>query len=137
MAALIPPFVFSGALSFCLGGCRGPACVSHDDTAGLTHRPHSYTGVDEIVDRGCRKTSFAYKLEIPQELGEVQQELQIKKEASYTLSMKVITHAQHHCCLSFACRVHVGSSLQWYCHRMQQNICRHPAVSLGLPLPNP
>ena len=35
-----------------------------------------------------RKTSFAYKLEIPQELGEVQQELQIKKEASYTLSMK-------------------------------------------------
>ncbi|KAL3131056.1 hypothetical protein ABBQ38_000372 [Trebouxia sp. C0009 RCD-2024] len=45
-------------------------------------------GVYEIVDRGGRKTSFAYKLEIPQELGEVQQELQIKKEASYTLSMK-------------------------------------------------
>lgn len=47
-------------------------------------------GVYEIVDRGGRKTSFAYKLEIPQELGEVQQELQIKKEASYTLSMKVL-----------------------------------------------
>lgn len=47
-------------------------------------------GVYEIVDRGGRKTSFAYKLEIPQEPGEVQNELQIKKEASYTLSMKVL-----------------------------------------------
>ena len=42
------------------------------------------------MDRGGRKTSFAYKLEIPQEPGEVQNELQIKKEASYTLSMKVL-----------------------------------------------
>ena len=94
--------------------------------------PIFYTGVYEIVDRGGRKTSFAYKLEIPQELGEVQQELQIKKEASYTLSMKVLTHAQHHCCLYFACHVHVGSSLQWYCYRMQQNICRHLAIRLGV-----
>ena len=46
-------------------------------------------GVYEIVSRDARKTSFAYKLEIPQEPGEVQKELQIKKEASYTLSMKV------------------------------------------------
>lgn len=45
-------------------------------------------GVYEIVSRDARKTSFAYKLEIPQEPGEVQKELQIKKEASYTLSMK-------------------------------------------------
>ena len=43
------------------------------------------------MDRGGRKTSFAYRLEIPQEPGEVQQELQIKKEASYTLSMKVLS----------------------------------------------
>ena len=55
----------------------------------LQLQDHYYAGVYEIVDRGGRKTSFAYKLEIPQELGEVQQELQIKKEASYTLSMKV------------------------------------------------
>ena len=47
-------------------------------------------GVYEIVSRDQRKTSFAYRLEIPQEPGEVQQELQIKKEASYTLSMKVL-----------------------------------------------
>ncbi|DBB02711.1 TPA: hypothetical protein ACH3X3_011658 [Trebouxia sp. C0006] len=45
-------------------------------------------GVYEIVNRDGRKTSFAYKLEIPREPGEVQQELQIKKEASYTLSIK-------------------------------------------------
>lgn len=46
-------------------------------------------GVYEIVDRGGRKTSFAYKLEIPKEPGEVQKELQIRQEASYTLSIKV------------------------------------------------
>lgn len=46
-------------------------------------------GVYEIVDRGGRRTSFAYKLEIPQEPGEVQKELQIRQEASYTLSIKV------------------------------------------------
>lgn len=54
-----------------------------------------HVGVYEIVDRGGRKTSFAYKLEIPQEPGEVQQELQIKKEASYTLSMKVCSTVHH------------------------------------------
>lgn len=54
-----------------------------------------HVGVYEIVDRGGRKTSFAYKLEIPQEPGEVQQELQIKKEASYTLSMKVCLTVHH------------------------------------------
>lgn len=43
----------------------------------------------EIVNRDGRKTSFAYRLEVPQEPGEVQDELQIKKEASFTLSMKV------------------------------------------------
>lgn len=46
-------------------------------------------GVYEIVDRGGRKTAIAYKLEIPQEPGEVQKELQIRQEASYTLSIKV------------------------------------------------
>ena len=51
-------------------------------------------GVYEIVSRDQRKTSFAYRLEIPQEPGEVQQELQIKKEASYTLSMKVIWYCK-------------------------------------------
>jgi len=51
--------------------------------------PTLNVGVYEIVNRDGRKTSFAYKLEIPQEPGEVQQELQIKKEASYTLSIKV------------------------------------------------
>ena len=72
----------------------------------------SHVGVYEIVDRGGRKTSFAYKLEIPQELGEVQQELQIKKEASYTLSMKVCQTVYHFgsvlsvCCLC----LHVMSS---------------------------
>lgn len=45
-------------------------------------------GVYEIVNRDGRKTSFAYRLEVPQEPGEVQDELQIKKEASFTLSMK-------------------------------------------------
>ena len=48
-------------------------------------------GVYEIVDRGGRRTSFAYKLEIPAEPGEVQKELQIRQEASYTLSIKVNT----------------------------------------------
>ena len=43
----------------------------------------------ELVSRDQRKTSFAYRLEVPQEPGEVQEELQIKKEASYTLSLKV------------------------------------------------
>ena len=47
------------------------------------------TGVYEIVDRGGRRTSIAYKLEIPTEPGEVQKELQIRQEASYTLSIKV------------------------------------------------
>jgi len=51
--------------------------------------PTFNVGVYEIVNRDGRKTSFAYKLEIPREPGEVQQELQIKKEASYTLSIKV------------------------------------------------
>ena len=51
--------------------------------------PTLNVGVYEIVNRDGRKTSFAYKLEIPREPGEVQQELQIKKEASYTLSIKV------------------------------------------------
>ena len=50
---------------------------------------HFNAGVYEIVNRDGRKTSFAYKLEIPREPGEVQQELQIKKEASFTLSIKV------------------------------------------------
>ena len=31
-----PPSVSSGALSFCPGGCRGPACVSHDDPSVQT-----------------------------------------------------------------------------------------------------
>lgn len=53
------------------------------------HVPTFNIGVYEIVNRDGRKTSFAYKLEIPREPGEVQQELQIKKEASYTLSIKV------------------------------------------------
>ena len=52
-------------------------------------------GVYEIVDRGGRKTSFAYKLEIPKEPGEVQKELQIRQEASYTLSIKVNTTSLH------------------------------------------
>ena len=54
-------------------------------------------GVYEIVNRDGRKTSFAYRLEIPQEPGEVQDELQIKKEASFTLSMKVNVVAYLNC----------------------------------------
>lgn len=73
-------------------------------------------GVYEIVDRGGRKTSFAYKLEIPQQLGEVQQELQIKKEASYTLSMKVLW------CIS-------------YCSTFCANLCLHVLPSCACMAP--
>lgn len=74
----------------------GGTSADHSACEGAQSSVATHAGVYEIVSRDARKTSFAYKLEIPEEPGEVQQELQIKKEASYTISMKVLLYLQRH-----------------------------------------
>lgn len=54
------------------------------------------SGVYAIVDHGGRSTHLVYRLETPAEPGEVQEELQIAKEASFVMSIKVRTQNPKH-----------------------------------------